>query len=103
MKKFVAALAVFAVASAAQANGRDVAAGVILGAVIASQPRVIVQTPPPVIVYPQQIYAPHPVYGQPQFYPVPRVAVSSEPCYHYGQMVMTFDQWGRPIGYRNCQ
>lgn len=99
MKKFIASLALVA-AGTAHAGAGEVAAGVILGAIIA-QPRVIVQ-PAPVYV-PQQIYAPHPVYTQPQFYPVPRVITSSEPCHYYGQMVMTFDQYGRPIGYRNCQ
>lgn len=101
MKKIVASLAI-ALAGTAHAGAGEVVAGIVLGTII-SQPRVIVQTPPPVIVYPQQIYAPHPVYTQPQYYPVPRIITSSEPCYHYGQMVMTFDQFGRPIGYRNCQ
>ena len=108
MKKLVATLAL-AAATTAHAGGAEVVAGVILGAVIAQQPRVIVQPPPtvvyqgPVMVIPQQIYSPHPVYTNPHLYPVPRVITSSEPCQYYGQMVMTFDQWGRPIGHRNCQ
>lgn len=104
MKKIAAALALIAITGTAQANGADIVAGVILGAVIA-QPRVYpapVYVPPQqVIVLPQQLpYVPHPNYQQ--NYPVPRVITSSEPCQWYGQLVMTFDQYGRPIGYRNC-
>ena len=46
---------------------------------------------------PQYRYQPHPNYPQPG-----RVVTFSEPCAYYGQMVMTFDQWNQPIGYRNC-
>lgn len=105
MKKIAAALALASLVGNAQANGADIVAGVILGAVI-SQPR---GYPQPVYVQPQQIYVvPQPLPYMPnpnyqQLYPVQRVITSSEPCQWYGQMVMTFDQFGRPVGYRNCQ
>ena len=105
MKKIAAALALVTLAGTAQANGADIVAGVILGAVI-TQPRYapvppVYMPPNQVIVVPQPLpYVPNPNYQQ--NYPYPRVITSSEPCQWYGQMVMTFDQYGRPIGYRNC-
>jgi hypothetical protein len=106
MKRALAALALTAVTAQASAGAGEVAAGVILGAIIA-QPRTVYVQPYqpayPVYIYPQQIYTPHPVYGQPQMHGYPRVITSSEPCHYIGQMVMTFDQYNRPIGYRNCQ
>ena len=100
MKKLGVVLALMAASAAANASGRDVAAGVLLGVLISNQPRVLVQSAP-VYIPPQPVYAPNPNY--PQVYPVPRVITFSEPCHYYGQMVMTFDQWNQPIGYRNCR
>lgn len=81
----------------------DLAAAAIvlgtIGAVIVAtqqQPQtVIVQQPAPVPVQPS--------YGVREYSPQPRVMTSHEPCYRYGQMVQTYDQFGRPMGFRSCQ
>lgn len=102
MKKIVASLALAAVASTSHATGGEIIAGMILGAII-TQPRVVVQ--PPVVVYPQHpgVMYPQPIYQPRVLTPQPRVMTSHDPCYHYGQMVQTYDQFGHPMGFQVCR
>ena len=90
MKKILIALTLALGAGSVLANGADLAAGLFLGAIL-SQPRTVVQQPPPVIIYTQQ--------------PIPQLqqlVIVTEVCYYRGQVVRVFDQHGRMYGQQVC-